>query len=165
MTRWFDWMCLCRNIALSLVLTDFWVIGSWYRHLWELYWFLSILKIVYTRAYPTYRWLILEVFFIFKACLFWEDIFILGHSHLINFDIETRSSIYDFYFWWIIEIMIFLGSVFLAYLVWFGYPLTYVTHSYILHLASLYLHHLVRASHLLSPNISSSYMTLSYSLD
>ena len=28
-TKWFDWMCLYENIAISLVLMDFWVIGSW----------------------------------------------------------------------------------------------------------------------------------------
>ena len=33
-----------------------------------------------------------------------------------------------------------LGSVFSAYLVWFGHPLTFVTHPYILHLAPLYPH-------------------------
>ena len=33
-----------------------------------------------------------------------------------------------------------LGSVFSAYLVWFGYSLIFVTHPYILHLTPLYLH-------------------------
>ena len=112
----------------------------WCRHLWELYWFLRILEIAYTGTYLTHRWLILEVFVIFEACLFWEDVFILGHSHLIDFDIETWPSVYDCYFRWIIEIMIFFRSIFLTYLVWFGYPLTYVTHPYILHLAPLYLY-------------------------
>ena len=38
-----------------------------------------------------------------RAYPFWEDAFILGHSHLADFDIETPPPIYDRCFWWIIE--------------------------------------------------------------
>lgn len=50
-------------------------------------------------------WLILEVFVLFEAYPFWEDIFILGHSHLTDFVIETWPFIYDCYFRWIIELL------------------------------------------------------------
>ena len=58
-----------------------------------------------------------------------------------------------------------LGSVFSAYLVWFGYSLSFVTHLYI-HVGLCYTcTHLIRALHLLSPHVSPSYMTLSSYLD
>ena len=102
-----------------------------------------------------------------RAYLFWEDAFILGHSHLTNFDIETWPSVYGCCFWWIIEMMIFFGSLFSAHLVWFGYPLTFVGHPNILYMIPLYLHLSCQrlAYLLLSPPILSSYMTLSPSLD
>ena len=98
---------------------------------------------------------------------FWEDAFILGHSYLTDFDIETWLSIYDCCFRWIIEMMIFLGSVFSAHLVWFDYPLTFVGHPNILPLIPLYLHLFCQslAYLLLNPPILSSYMTLSPSFD
>ena len=40
-----------------------------------------------------------------RAYPFWEDVFILGRSYLADFDIETRPSVYDCYFWWIIELL------------------------------------------------------------
>ena len=53
----------------------------------------------------SHRWLILEVFVLVEAYPFWEDIFILRHSHLIDFDNENWPSVYDCYFWWIIKLM------------------------------------------------------------
>ena len=102
-----------------------------------------------------------------KAYPFWGDAFILGHNHLTDFDIETWPSVYDCCFRWIIEMMIFLGSVFSAHLVWFDYPLTFVGHPNILPLIPLYLHLFCQslAYLLLNPPILSSYMTLSPSFD
>ena len=45
-------------------------------------------------------------YFTLRAYSFREDAFILGHSHLADFDIETRPSIHDFYFQWIIKLLI-----------------------------------------------------------
>ena len=40
-----------------------------------------------------------------RAYPFWDDVFILGRSYLADFNIETRHSVYDCYFWWIIELL------------------------------------------------------------
>ena len=86
-----------------------------------------------------------------------------GIATLLILEIETWPSVYDCYFRWIIEIMIFFSSIFLAHLVWFDYPLTLVGHPNILPLIPLYLHLSCQslAYLLLSPHIWSSYMTLS----
>ena len=115
---------------------------------------------VYARHILSRDYLVLRVY------PFWEDAFILGHNHLTDFDIENWPSVYDYCFRWIIEMMIFLGSIFLAHLVWFDYPLTFVGHLNILPLIPLPASILSEPYiFLLNPPISSSYMTLSPSLD
>ena len=55
--------------------------------------------IVYTRHILSRDYLALRVY------PFWEDVFILGQCHLVDFDIETRPSIHDCYFQWIIKLL------------------------------------------------------------
>ena len=74
-----------------------------------------------------------------RAYPFWDDAFILGRSHLADFDIETPLLVYDRCSRWIIVIGT-LGSIFSTYLVRLGYPLSFVTYLYILHWTLLYLH-------------------------
>ena len=96
---------------------------------------------------------------------FWDDTFILRHSHLANFDIETPPLVYDCCFWWIIELL--APWVQSSWRAWSDlgthFPLLHTHTSYIGHRYTCT--HLIRAVHLLSPHISSSYMTLSLSLD
>ena len=73
-----------------------------------------------------------------RAYPFWDDAFILGRSHLADFDIETPLLVYDRCSRWT-RVVDTLGSVFSAYLVGFGYPLSFVTHLSILHWTLLYL--------------------------
>ena len=61
---------------------------------------------VYTRHILSRDYLALRVY------PFWEDVFLLGHSHLVDFDIETQPSIHDCYFQWIIKLLT-LGFSFL----------------------------------------------------
>ena len=70
----------------------------------------------------------------------WDDAFILGHSHLADFLHWDSTS----YLWSLLlmdhRVVDTLGSDFSTYLARLGYPLSFVTHSYILHSAPLYLH-------------------------
>ena len=140
-------MCLYRSIALSLVLTDFWVIGSWR----------TLVKYI----------LVLEHF---RDCLHW------GIAYSLVMDFVIWQFMPDTYFleiilhlrlthfegmhsyWGITTLLILtlrlhllfmiaalmdrrvvdtLGSNFSTYLVRLRYPLSFVTHSYILHSAPL----------------------------
>ena len=100
-----------------------------------------------------------------RAYLFWGDAFILGHSHLVDFEIETLPPIYDRCFWWIIESLTLWVQT--SQHTWFDldthFPLLHTHTSYIQHHYAC--SHLVRVSHLLSPHFSSSYMALSLSFD
>ena len=49
------------------------------------------------------RHILPRVYLALRAYSFWDDAFILGQSHLVDFDIETPLPVYDYCFWWIIE--------------------------------------------------------------
>ena len=75
-----------------------------------------------------------------QSLLLWDDTFIPRHGYLIDFWHRDLTSCL-----WLLFFMDYkdddtLGSVFLAYLVWFGCLLTFVAHLYILPLASSYLY-------------------------
>ena len=69
----------------------------------------------YTGAWPTRHWwwfcemtvyvghLLSRDHSALRAYPFWDGAFILGHSHLADFDIETPFRVYDCCFRWIIE--------------------------------------------------------------
>ena len=100
-----------------------------------------------------------------RAYPFWDYAFTLGHSHLADFDIETPFRVYDCCFRWIIELL--TSWVQSSRRTWSDLG----THFPLLHTYTSYIGlcytctHLIRALHLLSPHISPSYMTLSFSLD
>ena len=80
-----------------------------------------------------------------EIILYWELIhFEMTHSHwgIATLPILTLDS--TSCLWLLLSmdhrVIDTLGSVFSAYLVWFGYSLTFVTHSCILHCTLLYLH-------------------------
>ena len=120
-------------------------------------------------SYFSQPWLILEVFFLFGAPPFWDDVFILGHSHLPNIlRWELTSCL------WLLLLMDYrdddiLRSISSTHLVRHGYPFTYVSHLYVLPLTLLYLHpcHLARTLLIFhfESTFLSSYRILSHSLD
>ena len=105
------------------------------------------------------------VYLALRAYLFGDDAFILGHSHLVDFDVETPLPVHDCCFWWIIGSL--TPWVQPSQHTWSDldthFPLLHTHTSYIWHHYACI--HLIKAFHLLSPHISSSYMTFSSSLD
>ena len=101
--------------------------GAWFRD-------------AYTRAYPTHRWFILEVFVLFEACLFWEDVFILRHSYLTKFLHWDSTFCLLLPFPMGYKVINTSSSVFSEYLVQLWYPFSFVGHPDILLLSPLYLH-------------------------
>ena len=75
------------------------------------------------------RHILFRDYLILRAYPFSDDVFILGHSHLTDFWHWDLT----FYLWlWFSmdhRVIDTLGLVFSTYLVWFGYPLTFVIHS------------------------------------
>ena len=51
------------------------------------------------------RHMFFKNYFTLRTYSFREDAFILGHSHLADFDINTQPSIHDCYFRWIIKLL------------------------------------------------------------
>ena len=89
---------------------------------------------VYTRRLLSRDYLVL------RAYPFRDDAFTLGHTYLVDFDIKTPLPVYDRYSRMDYRVIGTLGSIFSTYLVRLGYPLSFVTHLYILHWTLLYLH-------------------------
>ena len=132
-------------------------VSNWHSSMFLLVWrsepSLSLLSLTFRVAFSVS---------VFKAVIISQlDV----HSHLADFDIETPPPFYDCCFWWIIELL--TPWVQSSQHTWFDldthFPLLHTHTSYIWHHYTCI--HLVRASHLLSPHISSPYMTLSHSLD
>ena len=107
--------------------------------------------------------------FSIRSSPFWDDVFILGHSHLPNIlRWELTSCL------WLLLLMDYrdddiLRSISSTHLVRHGYPFTYVSHLYVLPLTLLYLHpcHLARTLLIFhfESTFLSSYRILSHSLD
>ena len=111
------------------------------------------------------RHILPRVYLALRTYPFWDDAFILGHTYLADFDIETPLPVDDCGSRWIIESL--APWVRSSWRTWSDLD----THFHLLHTHTSYIWHhytcihLIRALHLLSPHISSSYMTLSSSLD
>ena len=166
---WFFRWLLCRGILLSID-DGFWVMVIPRRRsdIFFSHWSMrcrreisfDMLILGHTLLINDWFWR----YFLYLRFAYFERMYSYwGIATLLIFEIETWPSVYDCYFRWIIKIMIFFRSIFLAHLVWFDYPLTLVGHPNILPLIPLYLHLSCQslAYLLLSSPISSSYMTLS----
>ena len=111
------------------------------------------------------RHILPRVYLALRTYPFWDDAFILGHTYLADFDIETPFPVYDRCSRWIIESL--APWVRSSWRTWSDLD----THFPLLHTYTSYIGlgytctHLIGASHLLSPHISPSYMTLSSYLD
>ena len=81
------------------------------------------------------RHILFRDYLVLRVYPFWEDAFILGHSHLADFDIETPPLVYDCCFWWIIELL--TPWVQFSQHTWFDldthFPLLHTHTSYIWH--------------------------------
>ena len=129
---------------------------------------LIILHFRHVGSYFSHQWLILEVFFLFRAPSFWDDVFILGHSHLTDFLCWDLTSCLWLFLWMDYRDDDILGSLSSAHLVQRGYPFTYVTRTFYLWHHYTYIHLVLLELYwyfTLSLPFSSSYMILSHSLD